>query len=146
MLHSEGITSHLQFMLRENISNESKAQSMFLRRDMSTFWSTQDMFVSLTHMQLHNITYEFIGSNQTTVEESNLGQAHRILDSARKLSMTRVHHGNFINFRLAMQEFLTIYIIKNSVEIKYTNLREFWVRSQYHWKTLDQYWCIRVVL
>jgi hypothetical protein len=51
------------------------------------------------------ITYEFIGSNQMTVEESNLGQAHRILDSARRLSMTRVHHGNFINFRLAMQEF-----------------------------------------
>lgn len=63
------------------------------------------------------------------MEESDLGQAHRILDSARKLSMTRVHHGNFINFRLAMQEFLTIYIIKNSVEIKYTNLREFWVHS-----------------
>lgn len=54
------------------------------------------------------IAYESIGSNQTTLEESNLGQAHRILDSARKLSMTRVHHGNFINFRLAMQEFLTI--------------------------------------
>jgi hypothetical protein len=43
--------------------------------------------------------------------------------------MTRVHHGHFINFRLAMQEVLTIFIIENSVEIKYTNLRAFGVHS-----------------